>query len=320
MRFVSEPLLVFIHLPKTGGTTLESLLRHHYGESLGAVKTRSARDAEDFRRRLAATLAAGPVRAIKGHFTFGLSDLLPADARYVTILREPIERTLSHYHQNATHGGKWHSRLLPPAPEGMSLVEWIERGYIPDNLQTRMLCGLVSPWDELPAGALEQAKRNLSGFAYVGTTERFEEFMALLNVELGWPTVAYKLGRVGKGRLRAEDLSRDELRLVEEANQLDRELHAYAAELTAEALERASGPDLERELEVLTHALARARAREVAPLRSLPLDTRIELALKERDLGRARAVARKHAREEARLREKVASLKGRVASPEAPYY
>ena len=28
---------------------------------------------------------------------FGLRDVLPADARYLTVLRDPVERTLSHY-------------------------------------------------------------------------------------------------------------------------------------------------------------------------------------------------------------------------------
>ena len=53
-----------------------------------------------------------------------------------------------------------------------------------------MLCGIVSPWDELPADALQRAKENLAAFDFVGTTERFDEFVALLNIALGWPTVA----------------------------------------------------------------------------------------------------------------------------------
>ncbi len=53
-----------------------------------------------------------------------------------------------------------------------------ERGEplpIPDSLQTRMLWGLQSAYDELPADALERAKRNLGErLAHIGTTERFD--------------------------------------------------------------------------------------------------------------------------------------------------
>ena len=284
-----EAPLVFIHIPKTAGTTLGVLLRHYYGDAFLGIQTNVAVDAERTRKRVARKLGRRHARAIKGHFTVGVSDLFPADACFVTLLRDPIDRTLSHYHQVVSRGSPWRPDWLPPGSPELTLAECLQpRSYVPDNLQTRMLCGLVSPWDELPPNALERAKQNLvERFAYVGTAERFNEFLSLLNVELGWPTVAYKAARTHSGRPRAEDLSAEELRQVEEANLLDRQLHAYAGELLAEALERA-GPELERELEVLERALSCLRDGGPAALRSLPLETRVELALKERELALTR--------------------------------
>src|SRR5205807_2156729 len=119
-----------------------------------------------------------------------------------------------------------------------------------DNLQTRMLCGIESPYDELPASALDDAKRNLrERLAWVGTTERFTEFLALLNLELGWPTLAPRRARANPRRPRG-----DELRpLAERYNELDRGLYAYAAELLEDALAR-RGPELADEVEVLRRA------------------------------------------------------------------
>ena len=89
---------------------------------------------------------------------------------------------------------------MPPGLDedsrGLSLGEAFDRGYLLDDLQTRMLCGLVSPYDDLPADALERAESNLRDrFAYVGTTERFDELLAVLNLALGWPTTAHEPAR-----------------------------------------------------------------------------------------------------------------------------
>ena len=149
-----------------------------------------------------------------------------------------------------------------------------------------MLCGLLSPYDPLPPDALSQAKDNLGErFAYVGTTERFDEFLAFLNLELGWPTVAYKRSNLNRERPRRDELPADVLQIVEERNALDRELHAYAGDLLAGSLERA-GPELAREVEVLRRA---EKQRGGAPVldRSWPIEARVALALEEGELAQA---------------------------------
>jgi hypothetical protein len=315
-RAPPEPLLVLVHIPKTAGMTLARILHCHYGNALrgtGEPRGRHARPDQQapnvFSRfehvdgRLRAIAATSGVRAVVGHITFGLHDRLPTDARYVTILRDPIERTLSHYYffvrPPAERGERAWAGLVPPwlqqpSPE-LTLEECLtEGGFIPDNLQTRMLCGLVSPYDPLPPSALEQAEHNLrKRFAFVGTTERLEEFLALLNLELGWPAVAGERSNANPGRLRKEDLAPEVLRVVEERNALDRQLHASAAELLAEALAR-RGPELELELDVLRGAGKLREARErgrggdsLEVVRSLPVEAQIELAVKEAELAEA---------------------------------
>ena len=283
-------MLVFVHIPKTAGTTFGTILHHHYrGEAFHYLGNAFSRFEE-----IEVPSDDGKVRAASGHITFGLQDRLPATARYVTILRDPVERTLSHYYYLA--GGRG-GGFIPPwlaAPSAeLTLEECLEeRGYIPDNLQTRMLCGLVSPYGALPTDALEQAKRNLrERFAYVGTTERFEEFLALVNLELGWPTVAFERTRANPDRPSAAEAPAELVRLAERRNGFDRELHAYAGELLAQALDRA-GPELGLEVEIIRAAAARDDARPPAAVRSLPVEARVELAIKERELARMYAELR----------------------------
>jgi hypothetical protein len=156
-----------------------------------------------------------------------------------------------------------------------------------------MLCGLLSPYDPLPSDALEQAKRNLEErFAYVGTTERFPELLALMNLELGWPTVAYRRSNANPARRAPGDLPPETLALVEERNALDRELHAHAGALLDEAGRR-HGAELAEEVEVLLLAEQRRRAKDPVDVRSLPVDARVELALKEGEVADARLRARR---------------------------
>jgi hypothetical protein len=198
------------------------------------------------------------VEAVAGSFTFGLRELLPADARWMTILRDPVERTLSQYFYLVRPPGKrdragagltpaW---LGPPGPDLTLEQALSERSYIPDNLQVRMLCGTVSPFDPLPPDALERAIRNIDSFAYVGTTERFVEFLALLNLELGWPTVGLTRSNANRDRPQISDLAPEEVAVVEERNELDRQLHQHAASLFASKL-AAAPKGIETEIEVL---------------------------------------------------------------------
>jgi hypothetical protein len=294
-------LLVFVHIPKAAGTTFGRILRHHYGAHFERIDQFRREDLERAAARGEPVSVELPgVQAVTGHVAFGLLERLFPDALFVTILRDPVERTLSQYEYMLHRVGRpWHHETLPAPTADLTIDEALGRGYVRDNLQTRMLCGLISPTEALPPDALKQAKRNLAEqFAHVGTTARFAEFLALLNLEFGWPTVAYKEGRVTPGRRPAADRTADELRAVEDANAFDREVFAHAEELLARALAGA-GPEVAAEADVLRRALPierRARGGETVPdpeaVRALPVEARVALALKEAELGRVGEVAR----------------------------
>ena len=315
--------LVLVHIPKTAGTTLGSLLLHHYGDryqrvDMSGVHVR-ADDAELEVVRHAADGTAAPldrfelragVEVVSGHAPVGLLGLLPPAERYVTILRDPVERTLSQYYHLLGRRAAWRHEWLPaPTPE-LRLSEAIgERSYIPDNLQTRMLCGIPSVEHPLPADALDRAKHELrERFSSVGTADRFEELVALLNLDLGWPTVVVGRARVNAARPRGGDVPAEEIRLAEEANALDRELYAEAGRLHDEAVTRA-GAELETELEVLRLARLRRDGEPGVPFRTLPVDARVELTVQESDLLDARVELRDAARRYAKRTEQWRELK-----------
>jgi len=319
---LTEPLLVLLHIPKTAGMALAGILQYVYGDAFrgGVGESRFLPEErrmpnvfsrpEHVEGRLRSLRKKGTIRALSGHLTFGWADRLPPNSRWVTVLRDPVERTLSQYYyfvdppprRSGRPGAGFVPPWLPDPSPSLTLDEALtERGYIPPNLQTRMLCGLVSPYDPLPEGALEQAKCNLDErFAYVGTTERFAEFLALLNLELGWPTIAFRRSNANPKRPKQGDLPPETLRLVEERNELDRELYAHGVSILDKSLAR-HGADLAEEAEVLHLAEQRRRSREPHDPRSLPLEARVEIALREGELAAARIQVRR-AKSKARYR------------------
>jgi hypothetical protein len=231
----SEPLLVYVHIPKTAGTSLRRLIARRYpGRFRKAPNTFTHAQAAEERLR-ALLHEEPPPLAIGGHIVFGLADVLPGDARYVTVLRDPVERTLSHFDYlvaprdptERPHGLL--ARGTPYRPD-LTLDEALtDRRYLPDNLQTRMLVCRRSPFEDLPVDALGLAKERLRTFARVGVTERLDQLVA----SLGWEQGSPKRKRAGDRRPRSS-VTQAQRRAVEEHNALDLELYALAGELGRE--------------------------------------------------------------------------------------
>jgi hypothetical protein len=244
-----EPLLAFVHVPKTAGSTVKSMLAAAYssaairdtGNFLGAPDATVAKVAhggrgwEQWRQR------GG--RVTIGHVPFGLfREHLPGDTRYMTFLREPVDRVVSHYYR---HRAKKEPRRAQPgrlSPRGkittVSVGEALAEPPLPqlNNLATRFLCGDPSPTGPLSRSALEEAKANLRDFAFVGIQERFEESVVLLQRMLGLGAVPYEDRHVSSDRPDVEEISDQDRALIEEQNQLDAELYGFALGLFEEAI------------------------------------------------------------------------------------
>jgi len=94
----ADEAVIFLHVPKTAGTTLNRLIEWEYPlfeiYSVDPV----------FFRWSALHLWQLPVRRLKktrmfkGHMLFGLHKILPQRATYITVLREPADRVISAFY------------------------------------------------------------------------------------------------------------------------------------------------------------------------------------------------------------------------------
>jgi hypothetical protein len=263
--------LFFQHIPKTAGLNLRHVINYQYGLNNVCVPesavdiTKEApywkylEEGTDLpqkgspgfdpngaprKRLLAWTQRWDLPRVVMGHFWFGLHQELRHPSSYFTILREPVERTLSvYFHRRDQYGFR------------LSLEEWIvsARDFQLDNMQTRFLCGSLPDADirftECTPEMLALAKRRLrEDFSVVGITERFDESFLLIARTYGWRDPRYDLYNVNKRRPRGDSIPEEFRRAIAYRNRFDTQLYAFATELFEAQLAALDPPMDERAL------------------------------------------------------------------------
>jgi hypothetical protein len=187
------------------------------------------------------TLDLDGVRVLHGHQPFGISHYLERafperEFRYFTFLRDPVERSLSHYFEVIRRPRRLFDDEegieIAPLPPDTTFDGAVERGYLHDNLHTRMLSGTVDPFGPVDDDHVEQAKRNLRDrFALVGITERLDESLVLAKQRLGFRNILVPFRRVSSSRPRGRDVPEDVRAAAERSNRHDIELYRFAREL-----------------------------------------------------------------------------------------
>jgi hypothetical protein len=158
-------LIVSVHIPKTGGVSFREVLAklaegrmvQDYDDRPLAPRTlwRAARE-----RLRSARLPPG-TRVVHGHFVASKYWRGYRDARFVTWLRDPVERLASHYHY-------WQREPDPRNPTCRRLLE--------ERLSLEQFAALPEMRD---VHARFLGGMPVEAFAFVGLTEAFDEGMAL---------------------------------------------------------------------------------------------------------------------------------------------
>lgn len=253
---ISSYTLVFIHMPKAAGSTLQRIIDRQYeGQKTFDIDGNGierVQDSIDRLRSLSETERA-EVRCVKGHVPFGVGQWLGSKVQYISMLREPVARAISDY--NFTVSTPEHTLYREVTEKGMSLLQYVEMRAQSGlaNLYTRMLSGCVN-WENLALSgalsqnALERAKENVRKCAAVGITERFDESILLFKKKLGWSSCYYVRENVTPSiRVNRNQVSRDVEKAIKEYYRLDVELYQYCLEIFDENIQRA-GRDFQVEL------------------------------------------------------------------------
>jgi hypothetical protein len=220
--------LLFLHIQKTAGSTLHNIIERQYSKR----ETCNIYNAIHGLQRFNETEQAkrDSYKLIKGHFAFGLHANLTGTSEYITVLRDPIERTISHFYDAAEVKDHWYYEEINRRK--LTLENVLDEGTMPnlENNMVRMLSGNNRiPFGSCTQEMLDTANSNLEKyFTVVGLQSRFDEFVTECAFRYNWTNFLwYRRHRVGKSRPRLEEISESVKTKLAKCNSLDQELYDH---------------------------------------------------------------------------------------------
>ncbi len=208
--------IIFTHIPKTAGTTIRDILENQYrSNSIALVYSQ-----ENIQYTLNNLLASNN-KVIMGHFRHP-NFITPTNILFLTFLREPVKRIISHYNYVSNSKDKVHIALMQKASTIQEFVQLESQ----QNLQTKYLSGLSNEdFAKAPQAALAKAKENIDSYM-VGITERFDESIVFFKEKLNWKKPYYTT--INKSKKRTTNYDTQTQELISSCNSLDIELYTYA--------------------------------------------------------------------------------------------
>jgi hypothetical protein len=224
--------LLFEHVPKCAGTAAMKYLEQRYSRRRTyTVYDRRPNECETFRRMPEEQRRRYDL--VIGHGAHRLLDWFAPDAVTATVLRQPVDRIVSHYYYVLEQPDHYlHGRVVGGK---MSLRDYVESG-LSDELRNYMTCSFLgaSPAEAErdPARAVDRAWDVLRGrYRVVGIVERLPPAMEAIRTAIG-ATTPWKNARTNStaGRRSLESIAAEDRRAIADRNALDLELYRRAAE------------------------------------------------------------------------------------------
>lgn len=223
--------MIFIHLPKTAGTAFRSALCAAYGDS-----NVSPSFGESILDDKAAELLS-QYRIISGHISISDIDRYFPDRKLLTILREPIDRSLSWYFYANSQTVKV-EHIDVQAAQKFRVGEFFSQNkYVIYrniyNRQTRQLGGHALDYFTDIRNICVSAKKTLERCSWIGLQESLDYDINRLYSNIpDIPKLNLRIENFTLGRYKLSDLSVDIIGRIKKLNKYDIDIYQYAASLT----------------------------------------------------------------------------------------
>ena len=210
----SNPMFVFLHIPKTGGVTLGTIFQKQFPKQAVRHFTMEVND-DDWDE----FITSGELQkytALLGHIEYKHVRDIPNPCTYITMIRHPVERAISEYKHYLSH----EDYEFYTAVKSMTFFDYVSSEYHRCNLQSRFLCGIDPP----PPNAVAIIEENID---FVGITERFDESLALLCMFYSWHSLYYVTENVSKVKRDEIEVTDEAINVISAKNEIDMKVYEH---------------------------------------------------------------------------------------------
>jgi hypothetical protein len=224
------PIFFFVHVMKTGGTTFAQ----HINANFQPDEIFPGPDWKPGAYFLVEQLRQLPphrrqaIRVYAGHFPFIVSTLVGPDVTTFTLLRDPVDRTVSCLRHFKRHLDHCRDLALEEIYDDPFVFPTYVRDHQAKTFSMTLDDKLESHLDliEVDDARLQLAKANLERVNLLGLSERYDEFVDEVGVRFGW-----RVGPVRNRQVSGEgwDVSPAFRQRIAADNAADVEFYEYAA-------------------------------------------------------------------------------------------
>jgi len=232
---------IYIHIPKTAGTTVKEIITKNYisTDIAWIYHPTPIKAKESFLLEKDKNYSI-----IMGHFDYGLHENLKNQYKYYTILRNPIDRVISHYAFVLNQKNHYLHNIVHK--NKMSLNDFVSAKLTTElnNGQVRMLVGAGGyhknkfskydiPYGQCDFWMLEEAKKNIkNNFSFIGIQEKFEQSLVIMSKKMvlnkNIPYIKVNQNRNKRKLLRGQ-VDKNTIETITKYNELDIELYNFVS-------------------------------------------------------------------------------------------
>ena len=203
---------IFLHIVKTAGTSLRQTIRENYTDS-----EKYERDEDNFNWSELTTKEQEEIKFIFGHLHFGIHEQVKGKFKYITFLRDPVERVLSYYYYILENPDNPAYSLVATKTLDQFIAEGAKN--ITSNQQAKILCG---PRDQ---ANFDVACKNIQNhFSFVGLVEHYEKSLLFMSKQLKWKNTTCHNLNVTANKYTCSPSQR---KAIEDLNQIDIQLYNW---------------------------------------------------------------------------------------------